>query len=114
MSNYIELHPALDILSNRDAIEPAASPAKKAIIRYSAPDLYDALTRFRKRFPNIMQDVTDPVSPLDRISRLALPPTHIAMMLPRPKLTVQLFLPDPFGSGEVSQHDRRGHCALNS
>ena len=113
MSTLIKLHPSLDIFSKRDAIEPGAGLAKMDIICYNAPDLYNALLRFCKRFPNITQDVTDPVSPLDRISRLALSPISIAMILPRPKLTIKIFLPDPFGSGEVSPHDSRGRCALN-
>lgn len=108
MTSIIKLPPALNICSKPDAIDSAAGNVKLDFISCGVTDLYVALKRFDRRFSNISQDVTDPVRPL--ASNFS--PTHVAMILP--KLTPQIFLPDSFGSGEVSSYFGRSHCARNN
>lgn len=83
MTTITKLPPDHNIVSKLDATGSAAGNVKLDFIPREVTDLYIAFKRFNKRFSNISQDITDPVRPLAP----KLPPTHFAVILPRPKLT---------------------------
>ena len=113
MDSLIKLHPTLDIFSKKGAIESPVSLVKLDFTSCGVSDLYTALRRFDKRFSSIWQDVTDPVSSLAQNFSIEALARLLCHDIAKAKLTLQTILPDPFGSGEVSSHNRSSHCAVN-
>ena len=109
MSTLIQRSPGLNI-SQPGATSSVAGPTKLDFTRCTVANLYAALRRFDKRFSSTSQDVNDPVS---RVA--SIPPFPICQDIAKGKANImsQIFLPDSFGSEEVSSHHGRSHNALH-